>query len=216
MLTYAMRRDRAEQLIELGKDVGFEPRGILARGWRCDPARRARAVARRRRATDGAVAVIDIGHERTDVVVVAARQGGVQPQHRARRQAGDRRRSRTSGGSTATRPRRAKHADGFVASTAEPATSEAWQRDPRRRRPGAHAVRARPAPDPRGVPREDRVHADRRAARRRRLAAARARLVHDRAARHAGVADDAPTTRPRCAASSSASARTTCRSMPRR
>src|SRR5258706_7734981 len=72
VLTYAMRRDRAEQLIDLGKDVGFEPRGLLASGGAAVKlVERVPSLMKAR--TDGAVAIIDIGHERTDVVVV---QGG--------------------------------------------------------------------------------------------------------------------------------------------
>jgi hypothetical protein len=77
--------------------------------------------------TDGPVAVIDIGHERTDVVVV--HQGKAvfsRSIARAGKQVTD----------AITRhwnlpwpdAENAKHTDGFVASTAEPATSEAWQR----------------------------------------------------------------------------------------
>src|SRR6185436_3077475 len=71
VLTYAMRRERAEHLIDLGKDCGFDPRGILACGGAA-----VRLVAHTpsmaRARAEGAVAVIDIGHDRTDVVVVAA------------------------------------------------------------------------------------------------------------------------------------------------
>ncbi|MEO6773782.1 MAG: pilus assembly protein PilM [Kofleriaceae bacterium] len=126
VLTYAMRRDRAEQLIELGKDVGFEPRGILA------PAGAATKLVERvpslmRARTDGAVAVIDIGHERTDVVVVVAGKAVFS-------------RSIARAGKHVTqaiasfwrldfdKAEAAKHADGFIASTAEPATNPAWQR----------------------------------------------------------------------------------------
>src|SRR5207245_1882849 len=71
VLTYAMRRDRAEQFIELGKDVGFEPRGLLAIGGAAVKlVERVPSLMKAR--TDGAVAIIDIGHERTDVVVVQA------------------------------------------------------------------------------------------------------------------------------------------------
>src|SRR3954465_6434177 len=60
VLTYAMRKDRAEQLIELGKSCGFDPRGILACGGSA-----VRLVERTPSLTkaraDGAVAVIDVG-----------------------------------------------------------------------------------------------------------------------------------------------------------
>lgn len=126
VLTYAMRKDRAEHLIELGKDCGFDPRGILACGGAA-----IRLVANTpslvRARTEGAVAVIDIGHERTDVVVVASGKAVFSRSiGRAGKQVTD----------AISRhwklpwldAERAKHSDGFVASNAEPATSEAWQR----------------------------------------------------------------------------------------
>ena len=128
VLTYAMRRERAEQLIELGKDCGFDPRGILACGGAA-----VRLVAHTpslvRARADGAVAVIDVGHERTDVVVVV---GGKAVFSRSFARAG-----KQVTDAIARAPlwklswedaERAKHSDGFVASSAEPATSEAWQR----------------------------------------------------------------------------------------
>jgi len=126
VLTYAMRRDRAEHLIELGKSCGFDPRGILACGGAA-----VRLVAHTpslvRARADGAVAVIDIGHERTDVVVVA---GGKAVFSRSVARAG---KQVTDAIARHWKlpwidAERAKHSDGFVASTAEPATSEAWQR----------------------------------------------------------------------------------------
>jgi Tfp pilus assembly PilM family ATPase len=126
VLTYAMRRDRAEQLIELGKDVGFEPRGILASGGAAVKlVERVPSLMKAR--TDGAVAVIDIGHERTDVVVV---QHGKAVFSRSIARAG----KQVSEAIAKfwrldfDKAEAAKHADGFVASTAEPATNEAWAR----------------------------------------------------------------------------------------
>jgi len=70
VLTYAMRRERAEHLIGIGKQAGYEPRGVLAVGGAA--AKLVTHVPSLMQArTDGAVAVIDIGHERTDVVVLA-------------------------------------------------------------------------------------------------------------------------------------------------
>ncbi len=127
VLTYAMRRERAEQLMEVGKHAGFQPRGLLACGGAAAKlVERTPSLAQAR--ADGAVAVIDIGHERTDVIVVH--------QHKAVFS-----RSVARAGKHVTQAivnhwkhldwdaaERAKHADGFVASTAEPATSEAWAR----------------------------------------------------------------------------------------
>jgi general secretion pathway protein L len=126
VLSYAMRRDRAEHLIAIGKDCGFDPRGILAPGGAAVRLVAATPSLARARG-DGAVAVIDIGHERTDVVVVAAGKAVFS-------------RSLARAGKRVTEAiaqhwnlpwidaERAKHSDGFVASSAEPATSEAWQR----------------------------------------------------------------------------------------
>jgi Tfp pilus assembly PilM family ATPase len=126
VLTYAMRKSRAEHLINLGKACGFDPRGILACGGAA-----VRLVANTpslaRARSDGAVAVIDVGHDRTDVVVVASGKAVFS-------------RSVGRAGKLVTEAiarhwklawadaERAKHSDGFVASNAEPATSEAWQR----------------------------------------------------------------------------------------
>jgi Tfp pilus assembly PilM family ATPase len=126
VLTYAMRRDRAEQLIDLGKDVGFEPRGILAAGGAATRlVERVPSLMRAR--TDGAVAVIDIGHERTDVVVVVA---GKAVFSRSIARAGKQVSQAIANfwRLDFDKAEAAKHADGFIASTAEPATNPAWQR----------------------------------------------------------------------------------------
>ncbi len=126
VLTYAMRKDRAEHLITLGNECGFEPRGVLPCGGAA-----VRLVANTpslaQARTDGAVAVIDIGHERTDVVVVA---GGKAIFSRSVGRAG---KHVTDAIMKRWRlpwidAERAKHSDGFVASNAEPATSDAWAR----------------------------------------------------------------------------------------
>ena len=126
VLTYAMRRERAEHLINIGKTAGYEPRGVLAAGGAA-----AKLVAHTpslmQARTDGAVAVIDIGHERTDVIVIANGKAVFS-------------RSIGRAGKNVTEAisrhwnlpfvdaERAKHSDGFVASNAEPATSDAWVR----------------------------------------------------------------------------------------
>lgn len=126
VLSYAMRKDRAEHLIDLGRDCGFDPRGILACGGAA-----IRLVASTpslaRARTDGAVAVIDIGHERSDVAVVV---GGKAVFSRSIARAGKQVTDAIARHWKLPWPdaERAKHSDGFVASSAEPATSEAWQR----------------------------------------------------------------------------------------
>jgi len=126
VLSYAMRRDRAEQLLEIGREAGFHPRGLLACGGAAAKlVERTPSLMKAR--TDGAVAVIDIGHERTDVVVVHAgkavysRSVARAGKHVTQAIASHRKLDFADA-------ERAKHADGFVASQAEPATSEAWSR----------------------------------------------------------------------------------------
>ncbi len=126
VLTYAMRRDRAEDLITFGKEVGFDVRGVLACGGAAVRlVDRVPSLARAR--AEGAVAVIDIGHERTDVVLVC---GGKAVFSRSVARAG--RQVTEAIAKTWKLPwedaERAKHSDGFVASQAEPATSESWAR----------------------------------------------------------------------------------------
>ncbi len=124
VLTYAMRRDRAEQLIDLGKSCGFEPRGVLACGGAAVKlVNHVPSLARAR--AEGAVAVIDIGHDRTDVIVVHGMKAVFS------RSIGRAGKHVTDAIAKFWRlpwqdAERAKHSDGFVASTAEPATSDAW------------------------------------------------------------------------------------------
>ena len=124
VLTYAMRRERAEALIQLGTDCGFEARGILACGGAAAKlVDRTPSLVKAR--AEGAVAVIDVGHERTDVVVV---QAGKAVFSRSIARAGKQvteaiRRQWKLAWEDAER---AKHSDGFVASNNEPATSDAW------------------------------------------------------------------------------------------
>ena len=126
VLTYAMRRDRAERIIELGQQAGFQPRGLLACGGAAT-----RLVAHvpslMKARTDGPVAVIDIGHERTDVCVVQQNKAVFSRSiARAGKQVTEKiMENWRMPWSTAEQ---AKHSDGFIASAAEPATSEAWDR----------------------------------------------------------------------------------------
>jgi general secretion pathway protein L len=126
VLAYAMRRDRAEHLIELGRDAGFQPRGVLACGGaavRLVAATPSLAKAR----AEGAVAVVDIGHDRTDVVIV---HQGKAVFSRSIARAGKQVTEAISRHWQMTwdRAEAAKHAEGFIASMAEPATSDAWMR----------------------------------------------------------------------------------------
>jgi general secretion pathway protein L len=125
VLSYAMRRDRAEELLAIGQQLGIDPRGLLpAAGGAVRIIEKSGAGAA---FGGGAVAVIDIGHERTEVVVVRGGQAVFS-------------RNLARGGKQLTDAiartwklpfydaERAKHSEGFVASAAEPATSEAWAR----------------------------------------------------------------------------------------
>jgi hypothetical protein len=118
VLTYSMRQARAQELIALTSAAGAEARGLVT----------VAALARLDRATDDvATAIVDVGHEHTHVVI--ARHG--KPQWS---------RSLTRGGRHVTdavvknwrlgfaEAEHAKHTDGFVASSGNPAPSEAWQR----------------------------------------------------------------------------------------
>ena len=126
VLTYAMRRDRAEQIIQLGQETGFQPRGLLACGGAATKLV-AHVPSLMKARTDGPVAVVDIGHERTDVVIVHQNKAVFS-------------RSIARAGKAVTEKisdhwkmpwgnaEQAKHSDGFIASNLEPATSEAWDR----------------------------------------------------------------------------------------
>ena len=124
VLSYAMRRERADQLVELGVSCGFRPRGVLACGGAAVRlVDRVPSLAKAR--LEGAVAVIDIGHERTDVVIVHSGKAVFS-------------RSFARAGKQVTEAvsrhwqipwdaaERAKHSDGFVASQAEPPSSPQW------------------------------------------------------------------------------------------
>jgi general secretion pathway protein L len=126
VLTYAMRKSRAEQLIEDAKRCGFDPRGILPVGGAAAKlVERVPSLAQAR--IDGPVAIIDIGHVRSDVVVVHNGKAVFS-------------RSIARAGKQVTeaivnfwkldfvKAEEAKHRDGFIASTTEPATTEAWTR----------------------------------------------------------------------------------------
>jgi general secretion pathway protein L len=126
VLTYAMRRDRAEHIIEIGQQAGFSPRGLLACGGAATKLV-AHVPSLMKARTDGPVAVIDIGHERTDVCVVHQNKAVFSRSiARAGKQVTEKimENWRMPWGTA----EQAKHSDGFIASNAEPATSEAWDR----------------------------------------------------------------------------------------
>jgi Tfp pilus assembly PilM family ATPase len=126
VLTYAMAKARAESLIAQGAAVSAEPRGLLPVAGAA--MRLLAALPSMTQATSpGAVAIVDIGHERSDVIVVEQGKAMLS-------------RTMSRAGKQVTNAiaqhwklsfadaERAKHSDGFVASSMEPATSEAWDR----------------------------------------------------------------------------------------
>jgi len=126
VLTYAMRKSRAEELLQLAKQAGFEARGILPTGGAAAKlVERVPSLAQAR--IDGPVAVIDIGHKRTDVVVV---HGGKAVFSRSIGRAGMHVTEAIAKfwRLDFTKAEEAKHRDGRIASTAEPANTEAWKR----------------------------------------------------------------------------------------
>ena len=126
VLTYAMRRSRAEELLQLAKQAGFEARGILPTGGAAAKlVERVPSLAQAR--VDGPVAVIDIGHKRSDIVVV---HGGKAVFSRSIARAGMQVTEAIAKfwRLDFTKAEEAKHRDGFIASAAEPATTDAWKR----------------------------------------------------------------------------------------
>jgi general secretion pathway protein L len=126
VLTCAMRRERAASLLEMFEEQGAEPRALVA-----SPGAYARVAERLVTAGDvkggPPIAIIDIGHERTDVCVV---KGGSPVFFRTVKRGG---RHVTEKIARTWRmswqeAENAKHTDGFVGSVAEPPPSDAWQR----------------------------------------------------------------------------------------
>ncbi len=124
VLTCAMARDRAKVLLARMRDSGIETRSLVAA-----PASYMRLVERMPSLAHetAPVAVIDVGHVSTNVCVI--KQGHVVFA-----------RTVTRGGADVTgaiaeawnlpfeEAEKAKHSDGFIASSAMPASSEAWHR----------------------------------------------------------------------------------------
>ncbi len=122
VLTYAMRRDRAQAMIMLGAGARAEPRGLLPITGPL-----VRFATRIAPNPSGPIAVVDMGHEHTDVVVI---KDGKPVFSRTFARGG---RHVTDAIARAWKlppaeAERAKHSDGFIASTVEPASSEAWAR----------------------------------------------------------------------------------------
>jgi cell division ATPase FtsA len=126
VLTYAMPRARAEQWLELAAGAGAQARGLIPEaGPLARLVDRAPSLASIK--NHGPIAVVDVGHARTEVVVV---RGGKPVYARAV----------SRGGKHVTdaiarhwrlpwhEAEKAKHSDGFVASSTLPASSEAWAR----------------------------------------------------------------------------------------
>ena len=117
VLTYSMRLARAKELLAMTAAAGGEARGLIP----------VAALARLDRATDGVTAVVDVGHDHTHVVLA---RGGKPLLSRTITRGG---RHVTEAIARTwrlgfTEAEHAKHTDGFVASSDNPAPSEAWQR----------------------------------------------------------------------------------------
>jgi general secretion pathway protein L len=124
VLAVAARKDDARTVLTTLAAHGAEPRSLIAA-----PASYARLAERLAKlgGTDAPVAVVDIGHVRTDVCVIVNGKAVFF-------------RTIARGGHHVTeaisrawhmpyeQAEAAKHSDGFVGSTAEPVTSEAWKR----------------------------------------------------------------------------------------
>lgn len=126
VLTCAMRRQRAASLLQMFEEHGAEPRALVA-----SPGAYARVAERLVTAGDvkngPPIAIIDIGHERTDVCVV---KGGSPVFFRTIKRGGRHvtEKIARSWRMSWQEAENAKHTDGFVGSAAEPAPSDAWQR----------------------------------------------------------------------------------------
>ncbi len=122
VLTYSMRLQRARELLALTAAAGNEARGLVPVAVLSRLAERAPSLA-----GPGAVAIVDVGHDHTHVVLA---QGG-RPLYS---------RSIGRGGRGVTEAiarvwklpfaeaEQAKHTDGFIGSATNPAPSEAWAR----------------------------------------------------------------------------------------
>lgn len=125
VLSYAMRQDKAESLLAYGQNLDIDPRGLLP--FSGGAVRLVEKSGLAAEAAGAPIAVIDLGHDHTEIVVVRDGQALFS-------------RSLARGGRQLTEAiaknwnmplydaERAKHSDGFIASAAEPATSEAWAR----------------------------------------------------------------------------------------
>ncbi|RMH39074.1 MAG: hypothetical protein D6689_17710 [Deltaproteobacteria bacterium] len=121
VLACAMLQDRARELLDRMTIGGEEPRGLVVA-----PTGLSR-VAERTLGGGDAVAIVDLGHHRTDVAVVKSGRTVFT-------------RTLSRGGRDLTEAiarawnipydeaEKAKHADGYVASEAEPPPSDAWRR----------------------------------------------------------------------------------------
>lgn len=126
VLTYAMPRVRAEQWLALAAGAGASARGLIPEaGPMARLVDRAPSLAAIR--NHGPIAVVDVGHVRTDVVVV---RGGKPVYARAVARAGKHLTDAIARHWKLpfAEAEKAKHSDGFVASATLPASSEAWSR----------------------------------------------------------------------------------------
>jgi general secretion pathway protein L len=127
VLACAMEIERARGLLDVLRQSAMEPRGLVAA-----PASYARVIERitrlgGERSAAGPVAIIDIGHRRTDICVV---KDGKAAYARTIARGGHHLTETISRAWRITydEAQRAKHTDGFIGSPAEPPQTEQWQR----------------------------------------------------------------------------------------
>ena len=120
VLACAMHRDRAREFLD-----GLEENQVSSRGLVAGPESYSKVMAKvPSLAGPGAFAVIDVGHERTDVCVVA---GGRTVFARTISRGGRHQTAAIARAFQPDDPEHAKHQDGFIGSSNMPPPTEAWQ-----------------------------------------------------------------------------------------
>lgn len=127
VLACAMRQDRARSMLDRMSEQGAQPRGLIAVPAAYRRVAERIAVCQASKAAGPHVAIIDMGHERTDVcVVIDDRVDYVRTIHRGGRELTEA--IATTWKMPFERAEEAKHTDSFIASSSLPAGSEAWAR----------------------------------------------------------------------------------------
>jgi general secretion pathway protein L len=126
VLACAMGQDRARAMLDRLSEHGLQPRGLIAVPAAYRRAAERIAACQASKSGGAHTAIIDMGHERTDVcVVIDDRVSYVRSLHRGGKEV-------TAAIAQAyklpwDKAEAAKHADGFIASRAKPVESRAWE-----------------------------------------------------------------------------------------